>query len=1177
VLARELGQRCGYNGGKQALHSDAFKVSFEGDGASLLYLNPPYDTDPEHGRLEEKFLTRFANALTSGGVLVFLVPFYALAASARTLGLMFENVRCFRFPDPEFGGYKQVALFAEKRETALWEPDPTVVGDVEGWAKSVENMPLLGDVDHEYSLPASSGYMGVFTEWKVRPFDMPALLAATKPWTQSDRTGRSSPVPGIVPEGALDDLLVRQYPVAMPPRPAHIAAGIAAGVFNGARIEPDDRRSKLPALLVKGVFDKEFRKVDEKKGKNGETKAVIEVQQPKLVTTVLDLSTSKYVTVKSSGELTNSKSIEDFTMADLLAAYGKGLMARMLLQCPVQHDPARDGEDVELAPLTRPLFQAQKHATIAAVKLLGGPGKRRRRGKCAFVLGEIGSGKTSVALATALTVESRRTLVLCPPHLLTSWRNQISAVCPNVRAVVLNDVGDVAALAADQDPGPVVAILSRETAKLGHAYESVQRCGDCGEVPPPGDHAKKRATCETRRVLARGPVGRLVRALAVDLAHVFPEDMRVRQVLRGPLAVAVERWAARKRPIEDTWPGLVARGNLDRLLDMLLTEGSEDALRYLERILWADPVPELLLSVARILYAIGIAKKESEWSSPIELVIARRLLLALKDVDVAEFKALDKPTTPSAYAAHDAWCVWEKNRKHLYEDVDYEWSFDVKRNEDDGSIETRDGHKLGDRKLVLDVFAKLAEASLQLSRECGAPLYQAVPEPRRYPLATYIAKRCPRLFDLLVLDEGHEYATDGSAQEQAAHRLCGLGIPTLLLTGSVMNGYAASLFTNIWALSSDFRREFARDEQSRFIDRYGYRKRLVEDRDKATGEIVEYGSMSDRFERRERTVGDAPGVLPVFLLRYLLPLAVTLHKTDLAIDIPKCTELVERVAPEPEQDANFKELQTKLLAQIKADRFEPELAGKLWGAMAELPSYLDVATDDVGNTPEGRYEICYPESAGGGLVVGVDPLPAETLLPKERWLIEHLEKAFGEGRNVLIFAWHTKLLPRIARLVKKYTGQECPILVPEKVPTKKREDWITSEVVGRKRRALVCNPLTVQTGLNNLVYFADEVWLENPACNPVVYRQAVGRVDRISQTRPTSIVFPLYSGTTQEALHSLLLQKVGISMSADGLDGESAMQAAGIGEDGFSSFSVGRQLYELLTAEPKTSRKKRAA
>src|SRR5581483_2066832 len=106
----------------------------------------------------------------------------------------------------------------------------------------------------------------------------------------------------------------------------------------------------------------------------------------------------------------------------------------------------------------------------------------------------------------------------------------------------------------------------------------------------------------------------------------------------------------------------------------------------------------------------------------------------------------------------------------------------------------------------------LAKDTLGRSKECGEPLYQAIPEPRRFPLATFIAKRHPELFDLLILDEGHEYATDGSAQERSAHRLTSLGIPTLLLTGTVMNGYAESLFTNQWALSEDFRREFSRDE-----------------------------------------------------------------------------------------------------------------------------------------------------------------------------------------------------------------------------------------------------------------------------------------------------------------------------------------------------------------------------
>src|SRR5205085_6130411 len=57
---------------------------------------------------------------------------------------------------------------------------------------------------------------------------------------------------------------------------------------------------------------------------------------------------------------------------------------------------------------------------------------------------------------------------------------------------------------------------------------------------------------------------------------------------------------------------------------------------------------------------------------------------------------------------------------------------------------------------------------------CNEPLYTAVPQPRRVPLARYIARHARRQFDLVILDELHEFNNSGSAQEQAAHLLAGL-------------------------------------------------------------------------------------------------------------------------------------------------------------------------------------------------------------------------------------------------------------------------------------------------------------------------------------------------------------------------------------------------------------------
>ena len=55
------------------------------------------------------------------------------------------------------------------------------------------------------------------------------------------------------------------------------------------------------------------------------------------------------------------------------------------------------------------------------------------------------------------------------------------------------------------------------------------------------------------------------------------------------------------------------------------------------------------------------------------------------------------------------------------------------------------------------------------------------------------------------------------------------------------------------------------------------------------------------------------------------------------------------------------------------------------------------------------------------------------------------------------------------------------------------------------------------------------------------------------------------SNTAQDAQHKLLMHKVGVSSSVDGLDPEEALRAAGVLDSEFNGFSVGKQLYKMLT------------
>ena len=125
-----------------------------GHGAfSCLFLNPPYDYDEEERRLEHAFLTEVTRALCPGGLLIFVVPQRRLTVSARYLAAHYTQLRCFRFPTPEYDGFHQVVLFGVKREAAM--ADPQSKERLEQWSEPGEcpELPEAGSRAPLYELP----------------------------------------------------------------------------------------------------------------------------------------------------------------------------------------------------------------------------------------------------------------------------------------------------------------------------------------------------------------------------------------------------------------------------------------------------------------------------------------------------------------------------------------------------------------------------------------------------------------------------------------------------------------------------------------------------------------------------------------------------------------------------------------------------------------------------------------------------------------------------------------------------------------------------------------------------------------------------------------------------------------------------------------------------------------
>jgi hypothetical protein len=1229
------------------------------DGASLLFLNPPY----ENKRLEFEFTERYVRCLGEGGVLILIVPGESLDKLAPILARTCEDLSCFRFPGEHYETFGQVVVFAKRRPTLI-EPDASMLAMVLGWWGDRESIPELPTVapERRYTLPVldSPG----FRSWAIAPVDVPRMYAQFKPWHTTDRGGQLRTIPGIAPTRPINELLERRYLLAMPPKPAHIAGALASGVFNGAVVKPNESAVNFPKLLVNGAFRKKYRHLEDKVDDEGEKKGEIRVESPELVITVLDLDCMEFHTLPNTPNSTGALDVASMGAADFIDLYGHGLLDVMRRQCPVVHDPDDPAQEFPLPEISQPLFKIQRHAVMALVKLLGGPNasKRMRREMRAGLDGEMGTGKTRMGAMVARLCGAKRVLVMCPTHLLTTWPEEIMVVDPSAKVMVLDDVADVDRFFADKYDGMIFGIISKETAKLGHKWADISsketakmvwsalvknmtktdnndtpehvadrlectcpRCGSTIMRGYEGEFASKRVRCSAEVRTPANVAGQLAQTMSVFLLPFVYSMPDMGDIMCGRNLEQIKRRTSMKFVSMDSdkrasilaheWTN-VRHGEqfaktIKRFTGLLLRAKTKKSW-----VVWGECLAWLLhardeldttLSTCQHIYAASVDPlDDAEEGRDVALRAWAREALQRADIDdprvdssVERLKSIynDDIFTQIeqyGYGRHgyptkrNAWTVWERElstlrRGQKVDDIQFQGEIDFSS----GMIlgpKTRVWHDVaaGAVECARKIIAQLAKsARWSHASKCGEPLFQAIPEPRRYPLANYISERYADDFDFYICDEVHEMKGDGTAQSFAFHRLAMCGAPSLFMTGTWMNGKAESTFNVQWQIDPEFRREFAFNARSAFKDIYGYKKIELSYRDRETRKVVEYGSSSDRVELVTRDVGDAPGILPIFLPRFLLRRVVVVHKSELDRELPPCREYFELIKCDEEQAKAHKAGLDKLTSQIRRDK-RSSRAGQLLGALVQFQSQPDLCTMDTGNMPDGSYEIRYPEKVEKGrkrkarkrnvapcgeLLYRIEPLPKDRIMPKEARTIEIVKAQLARGRNCMVFAWNEPILPRLARLIEEAIGEPVALLESRKVEPYERKAHINANVIAKGIRVLVVSPAAVQTGLNNLIFFPTQIWTGNPAVNPTIYRQARDRSHRIGQTQDVEVYFLAYLDTAQIAAHKLLMTKVGVAMSTDGLDARSVLLAAGIGEsDTFDLLSVGKQLYAMMDA-----------
>lgn len=444
-----------------AQHGSYHQLTVEGEPASsnglsldasarpfgILFLNPPYDEGADETgasmRQEIEFLRAATPFVASGGLLVFVPPRRILKIESfrEFMQRNYTDIRAYAFPTPEIDAFDQVVVFARRARGSYSYGDTSCLDDA-------DSLPSLDAAEpYEISVPVvvpRVSLVGRAPE-SYQPGDNEGAWLAQQWDAHTGEGAAQSAVPLVAP------------------RPGHQAMLLAAGALNGLELLADGSR-----LLVKGGSRKVISVIEGE----GET---IHRERIASYLSVLDLS---------SGNLDSWQVEDDQTKTgDWFQAHGDDLASGILSAHAPQFRPA-DLDAYDFSGLRAPgvlpgrtepeILQVQREASAAVVhRWFGGPRpSRRRRGHKAVILcGEMGTGKTTMAIVAAELARASKVVVVCPTHLVPKWAREIAIITGRRgSAMVAKRLADIDAFFASASA--TYLVLSKETAKLGARWQT---------------------------------------------------------------------------------------------------------------------------------------------------------------------------------------------------------------------------------------------------------------------------------------------------------------------------------------------------------------------------------------------------------------------------------------------------------------------------------------------------------------------------------------------------------------------------------------------------------------------------------------------------------------------------------------------------------------------------------
>jgi hypothetical protein len=395
-----------------------------------------------------------------------------------------------------------------------------------------------------------------------------------------------------------------------------------------------------------------------------------------------------------------------------------------------------------------------------------------------------------------------------------------------------------------------------------------------------------------------------------------------------------------------------------------------------------------------------------------------------------------------------------------------------------------------------------------------------------YQASEFIKRYLPdKYFDLLIVDEGHEYKNAGSAQGQAMGVLAAKSRKAILLTGTLMGGYADDLFYLLWRILPNRMLE----------DGFGYNVNNSLG-SAAMSFLRQHGVLKDIFKEtnagNHRTAkgnrisvqtSKAPGFGPKGVARYVLPFTAFLKLKQIGGNVlPAYDEFLLNVEMTLDQQSAYDGLSNNLTQALnQALRCgDKTLLGVVLTVLLAWP-----------DTCFRLEEVRHPRSKE--LLAFVPPIfKDDDISPKEAELIRLCKENKIQGRKVLVYTVYTGKRDTTTRLknILETEGFKTAVL-RSNVSTESREDWILDQV-DRGIDVLICNPELVKTGFD-LLDFPTICFMQS-GYNVYTVQQASRRSWRIGQKQDVKVYYLSFEKSAQVACLSLMAKKIAVSQSTSG-------------------------------------------